>query len=82
VSDPSLIVDRSTELGATPGLHAIIIGVSEYQFLPGVEETPGVDFAALQKLQSSALSAWLMAQKIIALDKEKRLKRHLGRSHA
>jgi Caspase domain len=77
VPDPSLIVDRSTELAATPGLHAIIIGVSEYQFLPGVEETPGVDFAALKKLQSSALSAWMMAQKIIALDREKRLKRPL-----
>jgi hypothetical protein len=77
VRDPFLIFDRKEELGATPGLHAVIIGVSEYSFLPGEDDIPGDGLTALKKLQSSALSGWLVAEKIKQLDAEKRLIRPL-----
>jgi Caspase domain len=77
MDDPSLVLDRRAEAGIGPGLHAIIIGVSEYSFLPAADDPPGEDLGALQKLESSALSGWRFAEKLKSLDAEKRLFRPL-----
>jgi hypothetical protein len=77
MADPSLILDRRAEAGLGPGLHAIIIGVSEYSFLPEADDPPGDGLQALKKLQSSALSAWALAEKLKGLDADKRLIRPL-----
>ena len=70
-ADPSLVVDRRTSV-AGPGLHAILIGVSDYTFLPPADEPPGEGLAALKKLGSSALSAFRFREKLEALRKLKR----------
>ncbi len=77
MADPSLVIDRRAEAGIGPGLHAIIIGVSDYTHLPSADDLPGEGLAALQKLQSSALSGWRFAEKLKNLDAEKRLARPL-----
>lgn len=75
--DTSLILDRRNEPGIGAGLHAILIGVSDYQFLPDADDPPGDKLKALKKLQSSSLSAYCMAEKLKSLDVEGRLVRKL-----
>lgn len=77
MADPSLIWDRRTELAGKPGLHAILIGVSEYEQLPGSDDPPGDGLYALQKLQSAALGAYALAEKLKELDGLDRLYRPL-----
>lgn len=71
-ADPSLVVDRRASV-AGPGLHAILIGVSDYAFLPPADEPPGEGLAALKKLGSPALSAFRFREKLEALDGTGRL---------
>jgi hypothetical protein len=77
VADASLIVDRRAEAGFGPGLHAVIVGVSDYAHLNDADSPPGEGLKALKKLQSCALSAFRIAEKLRALDAEKRLVRPL-----
>ena len=75
-ADPSLVVDRRAELAA-PGLHAILIGVSDYDYLPPHDEPPGEGLEALKKLGSPALSAFRFRQQLEQLDALKRLRHPL-----
>lgn len=77
MADPSLILDRRQVPDIGPGLHAVIIGVSDYSYLQAADDIPGEGLAALQKLESSALSAWQFSEKLKALDAEARLMRPL-----
>ena len=77
MADLSLILDRRAEANIGPGLHAIIIGVSDYTNLTAADDIPGEGLAALQKLESSALSGWRFAEKLKGLSDEKRLRRPL-----
>lgn len=77
MADPSLILDRRQVPDIGPGLHAVIIGVSDYTYLEAADDIPGDGLAALQKLESSALSAWQFAEKLKTLDAEGRLIRPL-----
>ena len=52
----SLLIDNRAALGANPGVHAFIIGVSRYPFLTG-GTTPVPDPWGLDQLTSSASSA-------------------------
>jgi caspase domain-containing protein len=74
--DASLIFDRRGEI-AEPGLHAVLIGVSDYEHLSGPDEPAGDGLQMLQKLQSAALCAFELAQKLIEIDKAGRLYRPL-----
>ena len=78
MADPSLILDRRAELAGKPALHAVLIGVSDYSFLPAFDDPPGEGLAALKQLRSSALSAYAIIQKLLALDAAGRLVRPLG----
>jgi hypothetical protein len=78
MADPALFLDRRPALAGAPGLHAVLIGVSEYGFLPEADDPPGDGLAALRKLKSSALTAWRLAQKLIELDAAGRLVRPLA----
>lgn len=78
MADPSLILDRRTALAGAPGLHAMLIGVSDYRFLPAADDPPGEGLAALKQLRSSSLSAVALARKLQALDQEGRLARPLA----
>lgn len=77
MADPSLILDRRAELAGKPGLHAVLIGVSEYERLPGADDPPGEGLYALQKLESAALCAHALAEKLKELDGLDRLYRPL-----
>jgi Caspase domain len=77
MADPSLVLDRRGEAGLGPGLHAVVIGVSDYAFLSDADDIAGDGLKALQKLESSALSAWMFAEKLKSLDAESRLIRPL-----
>lgn len=77
MADPSLILDRRTELAGKPGMHAVLIGVSDYAHLPSADDPPGEGLAALKKLRSSAISALTLLKKLQSLDAEKRLCRPL-----
>jgi hypothetical protein len=77
MADPSLIIDNRARLGATPGLHAILIGISDYVHLAGPDDPGGDGLHALKKLQSPALCARALAEKIKALDADDRLVRPL-----
>ena len=73
MSDPSLYFDARKKLGTKPGLHAIVIGVSDYTHLAASEDDAGDGLKAMLKLESSALSAWQVAQKLKSMDKAKQL---------
>jgi Caspase domain len=75
-NDPSLVVDRRQQV-ADPGLHAILIGVSDYDFLPPHDEPGDEGLAALKKLGSPALSAFRFRQKLEQLDAQRRLRHPL-----
>ncbi len=55
------IVDRRTELGNAPGVHALLVGVSQYAHLPDVQNPPNDASWGLTSLASPALSASLLA---------------------
>ena len=59
----SLWVDRKKEVNGA-GLHALIIGVSDYEFLPGTDEfpKPGVVTLGLTKVNIPATGAFRVAQ--------------------
>ena len=78
MADPSLIVDRRDALAGAPAMHAVLIGVSDYRFLPSADDPPGDGLAALKQLRSSSLSAVALARKLMSLDAEGRLVRPLG----
>lgn len=78
MADPSLILDRRAALAGKPGLHAVLIGVSEYPNLPSADDPPGDGLAALRRLRSSAISAYGLFQKLQALDADRRLVRPLA----
>jgi hypothetical protein len=64
----SLLVNNRAALGANPGVHALIIGVSRYPFLAG-GVTPVADPWGLDQLTSSASSAhkmfeWLLGARL------------------
>jgi hypothetical protein len=75
---PPLLVDNRATLGTVPMLHAVLIGVSDYSALPAFDDPPGDGLAALKQLQSAALSALRVADKLKALDAAGRLLRPLG----
>ncbi len=78
MTDPSLYLDRRTSLTGAAGLHAILIGVSDYSHLPEADDPPGPGLAALRKLNSSAATALAVAEKLVALDAAQRLVRPLA----
>jgi len=73
----ALVLDRRSALGSVPGLHAILIGVSDYSFLSGPDEPAGDGFDALQKLDFTAISAFKLYDKLVELDASGRLYRPL-----
>ena len=73
----ALVLDRRAAPDAKPGLHAILIGISDYRFLSGTDEPAGDGFAALQKLDFTALSAFKLSDKLAELDGQGRLYRPL-----
>jgi Caspase domain len=75
--DKSLFFDARKKLGSKPGMHVILIGVSDYSFLSEPDQPAGEGMKALQKLESSALSVWRVAEQLRAIDKEKRFLRPL-----
>jgi hypothetical protein len=77
MADDSLVVDNRAALGAAPGLHAILIGVSDYANLAGPDDPAGEGLQALKKLESAAICASSLADKIKALDAQGRLFRPL-----
>ncbi len=74
----ALIFDRRAQLNGSPGLHAVLIGISDYRFLPDADDPPGDGLAALKQLRSSSLSVAALARKLMALDQEARLVRPLA----
>ncbi len=78
MSNASLILDRRAALGAAPGLHVVLIGVSDYTHLPSADDPPGPGLAALKKLRSSSLSVIAVAKKLQQIDAESRLVRPLA----
>src|SRR4051794_7923455 len=61
--DP-LCLDRTAALAGQPGVHALIVGISEYDNLPGIDSGGDPEFQ-MKRLASPALSAfrfhsWLM----------------------
>lgn len=78
VSDPMLILDRRTELAGAPGLHVVLIGISDYTYLTDPEDPPGPGLMALRKLRSSAMTVMALARKLQEFDTDKRLVRPLA----
>jgi len=79
VPERALIFDKRTKLegDGVAGMHALLIGVSDYPNLPGPDDPPGNGLQALQKLDFPARSALLIAEKLKALNKQARLFRPL-----
>jgi Caspase domain len=67
----ALLVDRRTELGSQPVLHALIGGVSAYRHLPNGSGEPAAKDFGMQQLSSTALAAFKMARWL--LDHQDRL---------
>jgi Caspase domain len=59
----ALVVDTKLPAG-TPGVHALIVGVSDYQFLPALDDIPREETWFLTKLSSPALSAFKVYQRL------------------
>ena len=78
----ALILDRRSELAKEPdkkgAMHAILIGVSDYSYLPPADDPPGQGLAALKKLSSSSITVAAIARKLQELDASQRLTRPLG----
>jgi hypothetical protein len=79
VPDPALIYDRRAKLDAEgkAGMHALLIGVSDYPHLPSSDDPPEPGLRALQKLEFPARSARLIAEKLTQLNDQERLFRPL-----
>lgn len=75
--EPWLLRDERPTLGTEPGLHALLIGVSEYAYLPDADEPPGEGFRELQRLRFAARSAFKLWRKLEELDAGGRLHRPL-----
>ncbi len=71
------LIDRRAAMAAAPGIHALLIGVSDYANLSAADDPPGDGFLALQKLDFAALSALRLKEKLVALDGAGRLPRPL-----
>ena len=56
--NPPLVFDRRKELGASPGMHAFIVGVSAYPNLPKDDEAPTANSYGMRQLSSTALTAY------------------------
>ena len=56
-----LLFDRRTELGNSPGTHALVVGVSDYEFLPSHDKEADPVFG-LRGLASGALTAYRVAE--------------------
>lgn len=56
----TLVFDRREALAGQDVTHALIVGVSEYAFLPGKAEPPMPHFFGLKRLASPALSAAML----------------------
>jgi hypothetical protein len=63
--EPGLVYD-SGQSRARPGLHALIVGVSEYSYLPGPEAEGEEATLQLKRLTSAARSACLVAEWVLA----------------
>ena len=74
----ALILDRRAQLAGKGAMHAILIGVSDYSYLPPADDPPGDGLAALKKLSSSSITVAAVARKLQQLDTEARLARPLG----
>jgi Caspase domain len=61
----TLVIDNRADLNfAGPGVHALIVGVSDYLNLPDADEPPAEPFWFMSKLSSPALSAFKVFQAI------------------
>jgi Caspase domain len=58
--DPSLIYENAAL--QAPGIHALVVGVSDYTYLPEANEPPDEDCWNFNKLTSAALSAYKIYQ--------------------
>jgi hypothetical protein len=72
-SDPSLVVDRRSELSGKPGVHAILIGVSAYSNLDDEESVARAGLEGFRQPDCSALTAFRLMRKLTELDAERRL---------
>ncbi len=59
------IFDRRDELAGKPGLHALIVGISDYTHLPNDDEEAPKDDFACRKLTSGAITAYKIYQWLI-----------------
>jgi len=53
----SLIINNTGALAGQPGIHALIVGVSEYEHLPAANAISGDPVFGMKRLASPALSA-------------------------
>ena len=56
----SLVFDQRNSLGDNPGLHALVVGVSDYSHLPDRQADPGPPHFGMARLHSTALTAFRM----------------------
>jgi hypothetical protein len=61
----SFFIDRRTTGDRSPGLHALIVGISDYEFLPGIKEPKQPYKFGLQRVDGPAVSAWRIAQALL-----------------
>lgn len=71
--DPSLVVDRRSELSGEPGVHTILIGVSAYANLEDEERVASAGLEGFRQPDRAALTAFRLMRKLIELDEERRL---------
>ncbi len=64
----TLIIDNRPQLGVAPGLHALIVGVSRYQYLPERDAGQAGPFG-MRQLSACARSANSVAEWLIANDR-------------
>ncbi len=62
----TLVYDRRQDFAGQPMVHAFIVGVSHYAFLPGQNEPTTAEKFHLKKLGSCALSAWEICLWLVA----------------
>ena len=63
----TLLVDRRKEMGAAPGLHALIVGIGQYLFLPDPGAPASVAQFRLTRVNGPAVSAFRLAAQLQAL---------------
>ena len=62
VDNMTPLFDRREELGNEPGVHALIVGVSDYSNLAGYDDPAREQHWGMKKLGSAALSAYRIHQ--------------------